>query len=156
MAQQVQNQGPDMRVNKQHKIKYSLDQQDLCQNTKSGHFKGGRWRWTGEGSHHAVNNIRHQTQQNQRSNQHKPRLPLEGNGPPWRSPLELILSKQKNSMQVWVLVTQLHCCTCKLNNISISLEPDLCFCVKSMQSLLVSYATEYTHHSSCVLCRSSE
>lgn len=57
----------------------TLDEQDLRQYTegKCCHFKGAGRRRVGEGRHHAVNSVGHETHQNARRDQHKPRLPLE-------------------------------------------------------------------------------
>lgn len=83
-------------------IKHSLDQQDLCQHAERGRsqLKGAGRRRVGEGGHHAVNNIRHQAQQNQRGDQHQPRLPPEAHRPPGRTSLEQVLDRRKEERKV--------------------------------------------------------
>lgn len=95
-------------------MKYSLDQQDLCQQTKRGccQLKGAGRRRVGEGGHHAVNNIRHQTQQSKCSDQHEPSLPAEAHRPPWRTPLKLVLGggkKERKKEESHDFSTQTHC-----------------------------------------------
>lgn len=82
-------------------IKHSLDQQDLCQHAERGRsqLKGAGRRRVGEGGHHAVNNIRHQAQQNQRGDQHQPRLPPEAHRPPGRTSLEQVLDRRKEETE---------------------------------------------------------
>lgn len=96
-------------MNAELKWKYSLYQQDLCQQTKRSccHFKGAGRRRVGEGGHHAVNDVGHQTQHNKCSDQHEPRPPLEDHRPPWRTPLELVLDKRERKERL--MTSPDHC-----------------------------------------------